>query len=176
MVAQNRETDKTRAQSVRTHEPGTCRRIRRRMGRALTRWLGPEASWVRNHLAQCPRCRRRIQAAGRVELALTVLKSRPQSLALLRQANARAVHMLKHSLRETPKAEQLQATLPGPTVFEKLAPAKSAAGSIAACVALVLLTKTGLFCSVRKVERGGQQLIRQYYATQAGDDLVDNVF
>ena len=155
---------------------GGCRHTRQWFLSALRRGLGPEAGWVQRHMAACPRCCRRAASWRRVELGLRVVKSRPLRLGLLQQANAEAVKMLTHELREAAKAREL-------TSAEAESPFLGRAGrhrhwltNIAACLAILFLTRSGLFSSLNRLNTGGEAYVRHYYASQAGEDLAGEVF
>lgn len=154
----------------------TCKRTRQWVGEALSRRLGPEAGWVRHHLMTCPRCRRRLAAVRNVETALDLLRSQPHSSDLLGRANASAIKMLKHDLREAPKARELEQTQPEPTLFERFREYHRSAMNVAACLAIALLARAGVFSSLDKASTQGQQAVRQYYASHTGEDLASEIF
>ncbi|MBN2131237.1 MAG: hypothetical protein JW741_17185 [Sedimentisphaerales bacterium] len=156
--------------------PKDCKRLRRWLAASLCRHLGPEAGWVRRHAAGCPKCQRRIAAFTRVELALSIVKSQPHCVDLLQRANACAIGMLKHSLREAPQAHTLKDSRPGPSFIERSGRYRYRLGNVAACLAIVVLTRTGLFSSLDRMSTQGKECMRQYYATQAGEDLAGEVF
>jgi hypothetical protein len=159
-------------------EPGgtLCRRIRQRWADSLARRLGPEAPWVHRHVAHCPRCQKRLAALGKVDLALSFIKSQPQRLDLLTQANAAAVRMLKHSLREAAQAEQLEQAKPEPGLIERCARYRISATHLAACIAILFLTKAGIVSSIDEVRTRGQAALKQYYTHQAGEDVARDIF
>ena len=157
----------------------TCRRIRARLYKAVNRHFSPEAGWLRGHIAHCPRCQRRLISAGKVHLALSFMKTQPHGLDLLMRANKQAVSVLKHSLRQEPKAEALKAGLPRSKPLEKVGKCGKygfSIGSLAACIAVLIFMKIGLFSSVDTVHNKGRRVIKQYYARNAGQDLADEVF
>jgi len=153
-----------------------CTSLRTWLYKAVNTRLGLDAAWLQNHLASCPRCQQRLAAAGRVSLAFSVIKSQPQNLNLLMRANTQAINVLKHSLREVPRAEKLKAILPEPKFFERCAKYKSSAANAAACIAIVFLMKAGVFSSMAKFQSEGQKAAKQYYAANAGHDLADEIF
>jgi len=154
----------------------SCKGVRDRLYAAVRKHVGIEPEWVRNHVAHCPRCRRRLAAAAKVNLALSLIKSQPHSLELLQHANAGAVGVLKHSLRNCAKAQKLKTVLPEPHLPEKCRPYKNPALNAAACIALLFLTKTTIFSSMLNFQSDGQQLLKQYYTNQIGEDLADEIF
>jgi len=153
-----------------------CRKLRRRWANALSHSLGPEARWVRRHVANCPRCRKRLADLGRVDLALRVMKSQPHQLDLLMRANASAVRMLNHSLRDAAHARRLDQSKPEPSLLQRCRKYENATANVAACIAILFLTKAGLFSSFDKARTQGNRAMKQYYATQAGQDLADEIF
>ena len=95
------------------------------------------------------------------------------------RANKQAVSVLKHSLRQEPKAEELKAGLPRSKPLEKVGKCGKygfSIGSLAACIAVLIFMKIGLFSSVDTVHNKGRRVIKQYYARNAGQDLADEVF
>lgn len=153
-----------------------CRRTRQWFAAALGRRLGPEAGWVRRHVATCARCQRRLAALRNVEMALSLLRSQPQSLDLLGRANAHTIRMLEHDLRDAPKARKLERLRPEPSLGERFGQYRRSAVNVAACIAIVLLTRTGVFRSLDKACTGGNKMMRQYYAHHLGDDLARELF
>ncbi len=164
----------------RSHEaepgPGRCREIRRRLAKSAYCRLGPEAPWVQRHVAHCPRCQRRLAAFGKVDLALSAIRSQPHRLDLLRQANSAAVRMLSHDLREHARSHRLEQAQPEPGLMECCARHQNVITSLAACLAIVILTKAGIFSSFNRVNTHGQSALKQYYADRAGEDLAREVF
>lgn len=154
----------------------TCRRTSRWLRACLSHGLAPQANWIQRHLADCPRCRRRITALGKVEMALRVVKSQPHHLDLLKRANADAVRMLKHDLRDAPQARALKHSEPEPSFLERSAKIRHWATNVAACLAIALLTKSGLFISLDGANTRGEKLVKQYYINQVGEDLAQEVF
>jgi hypothetical protein len=96
-----------------------CRQIRKWLYITFSRHFGPEANCLNNHIIHCPRCQRRLISCSKVNLALSFIKSQPHNLDLLMRANAQAVAVLKHTLREEPKAQELKRKLPEPKLLER---------------------------------------------------------
>ncbi|MBN1508392.1 MAG: hypothetical protein JW955_16200 [Sedimentisphaerales bacterium] len=157
-------------------EPSPCKRVRQRLLESARHRLGPEARWVQAHAASCPRCQRRLARIAKVELALSAIRSRPHRLDLLMQANSAALRMLNHELRQVAQARRLEETKPEPSLIERYARYRFAITNVAACVAILLLTKTGVFSSFNTARTQGQAVMKQYYANQAGEDLAREVF
>jgi len=153
-----------------------CRQIRAWLHKAINSRLGLDADWVQNHIANCPRCNRRLVNVGKVNLALSAMKSQPHKLDLLMRANTQAIDVLKHSLRRAPKAQKLRVMVPEPELFERCSKYTQSAANVAACIAILLLMKIGIFSSMDKFQTQGQKVVEQYYASQVGEDLADEVF
>ncbi|MHC4323050.1 MAG: hypothetical protein ACYSUX_02125 [Planctomycetota bacterium] len=153
-----------------------CRRIRGWLYTAISRSFGPEAQWLHNHIMRCPRCQRRLVSCGRVNLALSYIKSQPHGLDLLMRANTQAIAVLKHSLSSEPKARDLEKKLPEPKLLERCRKYGNSVANLAACIVILLLMKIGVFSSMDKFHNQGQQVMKQYYARQVGQDLADEVF
>jgi len=153
-----------------------CRQIRAWLGAAISRRFGPEADWLQNHLSGCPRCQRRFAAYGKVNLALSLMKSQPHRLDLLMRANQQAVGVLKHSLRQAPKAQKLAATMPEPKLLERWCKYGHSTANLAACLAILFLMKVGVFSSMNEFQTQGHRVVRQYYTNQVGEELADEIF
>lgn len=153
-----------------------CRKIRARLRDAIRSRFSLEASWVQNHIANCPRCQRRFASIGKVNLALSLMKSQPHRLDLLMRANTQAVGVLKHSLREAPKAQKIKTMQPEPKLLEKCSVYKHSAANVAACIAILLLTKISVFSSMDKFQTQGQKAFKQYYVNHVGEDLANDIF
>ena len=153
-----------------------CRHIRGSYMVALSRRLGPDAPWIQQHLAACPRCRRRLAAWRRVELAFSAVKSQPHRLDLVRRANAGTVKMLSHDLRNAPQAQELAEVRTEPSFLERSGNYRHWATNVAACLVILFLAKSGLFSSFDRLSARSRELVRQYYVDHAGDDLAGEVF
>ena len=160
-----------------------CRQIRAWLYKAISSRIGfsvgcltADVDWIQNHIANCPRCQRRFSSIGKVNLALSIVKSQPHNLDLLMRANAQAIGVLKHSLRRAPKAQKLKAMLPEPKLLEKWGKYAHSAVNAAACIAILLLMKIGIFSSMDKFQTQGQKIVKQYYASQIGEDLANEIF
>jgi hypothetical protein len=113
---------------------------------------------------------------GRVELAISLLKSQPHRLDLLMRANTQAIGVLKHSLRATTKAQLLRNIRPEPGIFERCAKYKRSFINAAACIAIAVLLKSGAFSSAQAFESQGRKAVEHYYASQAGEDIARDIF
>jgi len=169
-----------RGQTTGSHEgkpaAGPCKRIRQRLADSMVHRLGSEAPWVQRHVAHCPRCQKRLAALGKVDLALSIIKSQPHRLDLLMRANTAAMRMLKHSLREAAQAQELEQARPEPGLIERCARYRISATHLAACIAILFLTKAGIFSSFHKAHTQGQAALKQYYTNQAGEDVAREIF
>lgn len=153
-----------------------CKRVRSWLFSVLNKRINLETGWLKNHIAHCPRCQQRFASISRVNLALSFIKSQPINLQLLKRANEQAISVLKHNLREAPKAHQLRQIQPEPKLLEKWSKYVQPVGNMAACAAILLLMKTGIFSSIDDVQTKGQKVIRQYYVSRVGEDLTDELF
>jgi anti-sigma factor RsiW len=153
-----------------------CRQIRQRLVDSMAHRLGPEAPWVQRHISHCPRCQRRLAALGKVDLAMSFIKSQPHRLDLLMRANSAAVRMLNHSLREATEARELEEAKPEPRLMERWSRYRNPITNVAACIAILFLTKAGVFSSFDEVHNRGQAALKQYYVNQAGEDVAREVF
>jgi hypothetical protein len=161
---------------TRTRTDNTCRRIRARIYSAMNKHFGPKAHWLRSHIAHCPRCQRRLVSTGKVHLALSFIKAQPHELDLLKRANEKTVSVLEHSLRQDPKAQKLRTGLPEREPLERYGKYGFSVGSLAACIAVLILMKVGVLSSMDTVQNGGRKVIKHYYVRQIGQDLADEVF
>jgi hypothetical protein len=117
-----------------------------------------------------------LASVSKVDLALSMVKSQPHNLDLWMRANAQAIGVLKHSLRKAPKARKLKAIRPEPKLSDRCRKYAHPAANTAACIAVLLLSKIGVFTSMDKMQSQGQRVVKQYYASQAGQDMADEIF
>ncbi|UCG55768.1 MAG: hypothetical protein JSU70_12955 [Phycisphaerales bacterium] len=153
-----------------------CKRIRTWLANMVGKYSDSHMGWAHRHVANCPRCQRRLAAVGKVDLALSLLKSEPHKLDLLMRANNQAVGVLRHSLRDDPKAQELKAMMPKPTLIDKCGKYKHPATNVAACFVILLMAKIGVFCSMEHVQSQGRNVVKHYYASHVGKDLADEIF
>jgi hypothetical protein len=153
-----------------------CRRIRACLFTAMGSRFGPDTDWLQNHISRCLRCLRRFVSRGKVNIALSFMKTKPHRLDLLMRANAQAIGVLKHCLRQVPRARRLRTILPEPKLLERCGKYGYSAANLAACISILLLIKISVFSSVDKFHTEAQQVVKQYYARQVGQDLADEVF
>lgn len=153
-----------------------CKGLRDWLFSALTGRINLDADWIQKHIATCPRCQKRLTSVSRVNLALTLLKASPHKLDLLMRANQKTVAVLNHGLRDAPKAQELKTALPKPTMFERMRKYQSLVANVAACIAILLMMKTGIFSTARKAHDHGTNALKHYYSSQVGEDLADEIF
>lgn len=152
-----------------------CRRIRDWLHKAISSRINLDTDWIQNHIANCPRCQQRFAAFGKVNLALSAIKSQPHNLDLLMRANAQAISVLKHSLREAPKALKLRTMVPEPKLLERWGKYTHSIANIAACITILFLMKIGIFSSMDKFQTESKKVIRQYYAAHVGNGLAEEL-
>ena len=75
--------------------------------------------------------------------------------------------MLKHSLREAAQAEKLEQAKPEPCLLERCARYRISVTNVAACIAILFLTKAGIFSSFDRLHTRGEAALKQYYTHQA---------
>ena len=100
--------------------PDKCKKIRQRFITFLSRYISADALWLQGHISECPRCQKRLAALGRVNLAMSFIKSQSHNIDLLMRANTQTINVLQHSLREVPKAQKLKSVRPEPGFTQKI--------------------------------------------------------
>ncbi len=153
-----------------------CKDIRSRLNKIVSSLISMDAAWVQNHIANCPKCQRRLASLGKVYLAMSLLKSQPHQLDLLKAANVQTIDTLGHSVRNTAKAEKLKLARPDIKFIEKIAPLKNSIGNVAACFVILFLLKTGIFTSIEKFQTNGEKALQNYYEKQLGQEYSDEIF
>lgn len=153
-----------------------CKRIRGWLSEAISRRFDPDAHWLQSHIANCPRCQSRFASYGKVNLAISAIKSQPHNLDLLMCANEQTIGVLKHSLRRAEKAGKLKKVRPEPKFLEKYSRYTSSSLNVAACMTILLLMKIGVFSSMNMFQSQGPKVIKKYYANRIGADLADEIF
>jgi len=111
-----------------------------------------------------------------VDIALSVIKSQPHPSDLLTRANAAAIRMLSRQLRQTEAAGKLQEDQSEPSPAERYAGHQGAIANVAACIAILMLARAGIFASLDKARTRGEATMKQYYTTRAGEDLAGEIF
>jgi hypothetical protein len=161
---------------MKNKEKTSCKDIRGRLNKIISSYLSFDAAWVQNHIVNCPRCQRRFASVGRVYLAMTLLKSRPHQLDLLKQANIQTIDTLAHSVRRLHKADKLKNARPELRFVERLSPLKGSLANTAACIAILFLARMGIFSSMEKFQADSQKAIEHYYEKNVGSDLSNDIF
>ncbi len=124
---------------------------------------------LEGHIASCPRCRRRLADWGRVELALKLILTQPHSLTLLQRANQKALKMLSHRERFSPKAEALRQVAACPNWILRNSRLLEKVLQTAACLAVACLLKVGLVSFFTDIHEEGQKAVHNYYAAHLGE-------
>ena len=160
---------------AKTDKINICRRIRQRLFDGVAKRLSINADWLQAHIANCPRCQQRLASAGKVSVALLLIKSQTHKHDLLARANTQAIGVLKHSLRNGPKAEKLRNKLPEPSLLENYGKYVKPAANYAACLTVILLMKANIFSSIEKYQKGGEKALQQYYTKHLGDEMAKDI-
>ncbi|MHC4385692.1 MAG: hypothetical protein ACYTEU_05095 [Planctomycetota bacterium] len=129
-----------------------------------------------NHIAECPRCQRRLTALNRVEIGFMLVRTQALDIGLLAKANTQAVNVLKNSLRNSPKSAVLRSAKADLSRLEKMRPGFERVLGAAACVFIVLMIKTGVSHSLLDYQEQGEAVIKNYYARNLDDQLFDEIF
>jgi anti-sigma factor RsiW len=153
-----------------------CGSIRNRLYKTISDCFSFDSAWVQRHIENCPKCQKRFASLGKVYLAISLLKSRPHRLDLLRTANIQAIDTLAHSVRGTAKADKLRIAQPEPKIWERLSPLKGSLANTAACIAILFFVKTGIFNSMAKFQTDGRKAVENYCQKQVGQDISDEIF
>jgi hypothetical protein len=153
-----------------------CKQLKILTYKLLTDGFNVDQHWVRNHIANCPRCQRRIMRLGKVELAISLLKSQPHDLDLLMRANTRAIGVLKRSLRTTTRAEHLRNAHPEPGILERCSRYKHPLANAAACIAIAALINSSTFSSAKTFESKSRKVVEHYYTSHVGKDIAGDIF
>ena len=161
---------------IRSKVKNQCKRIRHKLSDAVIGKLTAQGGWVDSHIAKCPRCRARLQRIGDVEFALSTIRSQPQSFDLLAKANTQAVNVLKHSLRDAPKAEQLKEGQEHKEWYEKSGVHLVPLSKTAACLMIVLFMKMWIISSMNDFRKEGDSVVRNHYARYLGDEYADEIY
>ena len=153
-----------------------CKTIRKGLLSFLANHFSIESPWVQNHIAHCTKCQKRLASVGRVNLALSFIKSQSHGLDLLMRANTQTINVLKHGLRKAPKAQELKKAKPELKLSQKLICCFQPSMNIAACFLILILMKCGLFSSIDKFQTQGRKACKQYYASQIGEEIAEDLF
>ena len=157
--------DKNKCRSARNERCGAIRSVKMRLLERLS-----------DHVAECPRCQRRLAVVNRVELGLTLMNTQPLEIGLLSRANNQALGVLKHSLRYAPKSAFLRNAKSDTHRLEKIRPGLERVLNAAACVFVVLMIKTGVSNSLLDYKEQGEAVIHNYYARNLDSQMFDEIF
>ena len=113
---------------------------------------------------------------NKVDLALTLLKARPHDKQLLSRANTQTVNVLQRKLRKTEKAHTLKSAFPVLSVAGRIHLLRQSFAHVAACVALLLLSKIGIFSTISNSQLAGRRAVRHLYANHLDADTTDEMF
>lgn len=128
------------------------------------------------HIESCPCCQKRLALTNRIELALTLIRTQPQTMELLARANASALKVLKHSLRDSQKSETLRAMRQGQPWINRFKPMLEQVLNVAACLFVLLMIRCGIFNSFKDYQNQGQTVLHNYYANNLDSQLMDEIF
>lgn len=131
---------------------------------------------LNEHIAHCPRCRKRLGSASRVEIALAVTKSQPYPIDLLSRANAQALGVLKHQLRYAPKSQALRTSRLEPIWVVKNRPLLERLLNTAACLFIVLMMRSGILNSLTNYKEQGEAVIHSYYSRNLDSSIFNEIF
>ena len=157
--------DKNQCRSVRNERCGMMHSVKMRWLRRLD-----------DHVADCPKCRKRLLRVNRVEVALMLMKSQPYEMGLLARANNKALDVLTHSLRFAPKSTLLRQAKSDTNRIEKARPFIERVLNVAACLFIIIMIKTGVSNSLLDYKRQGEAVIQNYYARNLDEQLFNEIF
>ena len=157
--------DKNQCRSVRNERCGVIRSIKMRLLQRLD-----------DHVAECPKCQRRLAVLNRVEVALMLTKSQPYEMGLLARANNKALDVLAHSLRFAPKSTLLRQARSDTNRIEKARPLIERVLNVAACLFIIVMIKTGVSRSLLDYKQQGEAVIHNYYARNLDSQMFDEIF
>ena len=157
--------DENKCRSVRSERCGLFGSFKVRLLRRLD-----------DHVAECPKCQRRLATVNRVEVALMLMKSQPYEMGLLARANNRALDVLAHSLRFSPKSTLLRQAKSDTNCIEKARPFIERALNVAACLFIVVMINTGVSHSFLDYKQRGEAVIHNYYARNLDEQLFNEIF
>ena len=153
-----------------------CKTIRHRIGDILNSRLSVHSDWVRAHIVNCPRCQQRLTGFNRVALGLHLIKSQMHQKDLLKRANQQTLMVLHQSIQQLPQAQKLRLKQPQPKFWRRMSKYTQSISHAAACFAILILMRFGIFSGMEKFQSEGQKAIHQYYVNNIGEDLTDDIF
>jgi len=128
------------------------------------------------HMANCPRCRKRLGLASRLEIALAMIKSQPHHIDLLQRANTQTLAVFAHALRYAPKSQTLRISRPEPILAVKNRSLIDRLLNIAACLFVVLMMRSGIFHSLTSYKEQSEAVIHNYYARNLDSNMFNEIF
>jgi hypothetical protein len=131
---------------------------------------------LNEHVAECPKCQKRLSMVNRVEVALMLMKSEPYKMGLLARANNKALDTLKHSLRFAPESTLLRQAKSDTNRIEKTRPFIEKALNIAACLFVFVMIKSGVSHSLLDYREQGENVIHNYYANNLDSQMLEDIF
>lgn len=153
-----------------------CRTIRKSRSGLWSLLKSRMLERLNDHVAECPRCQRRLARVNRVEVALMLIKAEPYQMGLLARANNKAINVLTHSLRFAPKSDLLREAKSDTHRIEKARPIIEKMLNVAACLFVVVMIKTGISHSLSDYQKQGEAVIHNYYARNLDSQMFDEMF
>ncbi len=147
-----------------------CQKTKNLLVRSIERYSLKGNGYLANHIANCPSCQRRVSGYNRLELALSALKSQSHSIDLLARANEKTLRHLKRNVRNVPVAMQLKNARPRESFLAKYTGRIQGISNSAACLAIFILLKMGIFNGIHTIEDKGQHIVCNYYDNHLDDD------
>lgn len=92
------------------------------------------------------------------------------------RANAQAIGVQKHSLRQNPKTRQLRTMLPEPKLLERCGKYGYFAANFAVCITIVLLMMIGVLSFMDKFHSMTQKVNERPYTGQVDQEPADEIF
>ena len=129
---------------------------------------------LREHALHCPHCRQRLLGVNRLQMGLTLMQTQVHAPDLLMRANRRAIAALSYTVRDLPQAEVLRHAQPKFPWRQRMARYGQSISHAAACLAVMLCLRLGIFQSVTKLQEGTQRMAQEYQAHHIGDALNDD--
>ncbi|MCF7957608.1 MAG: hypothetical protein K9M57_04075 [Phycisphaerae bacterium] len=155
-----------------------CRQTREWLSESVDHPPQGKSGWLIGHIAQCPRCQKRMSGYARISLGLSLMKSQPHDINLMSNANQQAIKYLKRNLRDVPKANELKHAKPKNNPLNCIRTYSQAIVNAAACVTILFLMKIGVYSTFDKVQTKGQNIVMTQYDKHLGDDstFTDNLY
>lgn len=156
------------------HNHSACRLAAAWLERVAMDRLGGPIERLQEHATHCPRCRQRLLGVHRLQMGLTLMRTQVHGHDLLMRANRRAIAAMSYTVRDLPQAEVLRHAQPKFPWRQRMARYGQGLTHAAACLAVMLCLRLGIFQSVAKLQEGGQRMAQEYQANHFGDELNDD--